>query len=315
MFKEIRRNLRRLEANELAVQVHVDDEGFLDRQCPSQECRFTFKVHGEDWAAKVHEAAHCPFCGGAATSSEWYTQEHIDNLRNIAVEHVRSYIRRGRPSTMPSPLEASNPMRLRIECSQCLCRYAVIGAAFFCPACGYDDARGLFSRTIAGSRNTLAVLSEVRSAVLDRDTAENTVRSLLEHAVQNAVTAFQKYAEALYLHLVPSENPRRNAFQSLLAGSELWREHTGREYSDYLSADEMTSLTLAFQQRHLLAHTQGIVDQAYITNSGDTSYRVGQRIVITEPTVSRYLDVIQELADGIPQCTDECMSQRSVKDL
>ena len=312
MFEEIRRNLRRVEANELAVQVEVDDEGFLDRQCPSQECRFTFKVYGEDWVAKVHETAHCAFCGGVATSSEWYTQEHIDNLRNIAVAHVRSHISRGRPSTIPLLVEASNPMRLKIECSYCKCRYAVIGAAFFCPACGQDDAEVLFSLTMSGIRKAMHELSGIKASISDPDTAEIVGRSLVENAVQNAVTAFQKYVEALYLRLIPEGKLRRNAFQQLDQGSKLWRSATSMEYSAYLTVDEINTLLRAFQQRHLLAHTQGIVDQDYITKSGDTSYCVGQRIVISESAATRYLGIIQKLADSMLRCTEERLASDEV---
>ena len=51
-----------------------------------------------------------------------------------------------------------------------------------------------------------------------------------------------------------------------------------------------------FQQRHLLAHRQGLVDEDYISRSGDTSYRVGQRLVIRETAVRECLTLIEKLA-------------------
>jgi plasmid maintenance system antidote protein VapI len=63
----------------------------------------------------------------------------------------------------------------------------------------------------------------------------------------------------------------------------------------------MSDLTRRFQQRHLLAHTGGIVDQDYITRSGDSSYAVGQRIVVRENAVRELLTILRKLTDGMSQ--------------
>ena len=64
--------------------------------------------------------------------------------------------------------------------------------------------------------------------------------------------------------------------QNLAEGSNLWCAAFGRHYSTHLDATELAAMTRAFQQRHLLAHTQDLVDQDYIARSGDTAYRPGQ---------------------------------------
>jgi DNA-binding IclR family transcriptional regulator len=58
-------------------------------------------------------------------------------------------------------------------------------------------------------------------------------------------------------------------------------------------------LKRGFQQRHLLAYTQGLVDQDYIVRSGDTSYRPGQRLVVREAAVRECLDLVEKLAAGM----------------
>jgi hypothetical protein len=54
-----------------------------------------------------------------------------------------------------------------------------------------------------------------------------------------------------------------------------------------------------FQQRHLLAHQQGIVDANYITRSGDTSYATGQRLIIQPNVVLEFADLIEKLGQEI----------------
>ena len=337
MFDEMIRELRRLEGtHQMPVSIQADDDGYFDRQCPAEECMFEFKVHVEDWLGKVHERAVCPFCGHSAGSDDWNTPQQSEHFKEAAIAHIDQRLGRamrrdaerwnrrqprdsfvsitmkveGRPRHVLLPAAAADPMRLRIECPQCKCRYAVIGAAFFCPACGRNDAEVTLSLAIAGIRGALDALPEVRAAVSDRDAAENTVRFLIEHGLQSAVTAFQRYAEALYSQLVSAPKPRRNVFQNVAEGSDLWCNATGKQYSGYLTSAEMSVLKRAFQQRHLLAHTQGIVDQDYIANTGDTSHQPGQRLVLREAAVRYYLECIEKLAGDMLKDTKDCLVPR-----
>jgi hypothetical protein len=61
----------------------------------------------------------------------------------------------------------------------------------------------------------------------------------------------------------------------------------------------MKLLTRCFQQRHLLAHTQGIVDADYLARTGDTSYRLGQRIIVKEASLRNFVDLVEQLAAGL----------------
>lgn len=113
------------------------------------------------------------------------------------------------------------------------------------------------------------------------------------------MTAFQRFAESLYDLCPNARAARRNAFQSLGEGSDLWFAAAGKRYSDYLDTAEMNLLSRAFQQRHLLAHTQGLIDQDYITRSGDSSYRPGQRLVLRQSAVREAVALIEKLASGM----------------
>ncbi len=329
MFDELIGELRRLERpHTISVPIAADAEGYLDKECPSTQCLFQFKVHETDWAEKVRdEESFCPFCGHTATSDKWWTQEQIEYAKTVALAQVQQRIRGAmrlgadrwnrnqkhnsffritmnvdnKPQSVMLPLSAAEPMRLKITCPTCTCRYAVIGSAFFCPACGHNAADLMFTQAINGIRNALGAISQVRSAIADRDTAETTARLLVENSLQNAVTAFQRYAEILYAHFPSMPTPRRNAFQSLREGSELWLSASGKSYAAYLRDDELHFLVRLFQQRHLLAHTQGVIDDDYVIRTGDATYQVGQRVVIREAAVRDCLAIIEKLIAGMAQ--------------
>ena len=259
------REIRRLGGGQqIPVSVPSDAEGYFDRECPSGECLFQFKVHEEDWLNIVRdEEFFCPFCRHNAPSDQWLTQEQLKCVENAVVSHIHQRVGRAmerdanrwnrqqpqdsfftitmkvdnRPQHVSLPPAAAKPMQLKIKCTECACRYAVIGAAFFCPACGNNAAELVFGQSLNGVRGALSVLAEVHAAVADRDTAETLVRLITENGLQNAVTAFQRYAEAIYAKLPDLPKARRNVFQNLAEGSYLWYAATGKQYSDYLDPD------------------------------------------------------------------------------
>ena len=327
MFEETQRFLRSLEnTTEVSVPMEDDDDGYFDRECPSEECLFQFKMLSEDWQkAKANERLHCPACGHTDHSDRWWTQQQVEHMQAAAVAEVKGGLSKAlksdasrfnrrqpkggflsitmkvdsRPQHVMLPPTATDPMESKIACPACDCRYAVIGAAYFCPACGHSAAEQVFDQTIGGIRQTLAALDQVRAAMPDRDTAEIAARLVIENGFQNAVTAFQRVVEALFEDLPSPPKARRNAFQNLPEGSDLWLKATGRSYSDHLDVASLAELGRAFQQRHLLAHRQGLVDQEYVTKSGDTRHRPGQRLVVRPEAVTQAVKLIEALVTGL----------------
>ncbi len=76
----------------------------------------------------------------------------------------------------------------------------------------------------------------------------------------------------------------------------LWRQASGKGYEDMLPPEEFAALECHFQQRHLFAHRDGIVDDAYIAKTHDGTYSVRQRIVLREASVLSLADLVMRLA-------------------
>ena len=199
---------------------------------------------------------------------------------------------KGGRDAVPVPVAAAEPMRLRTKCESCGCRYSYVGAAYFCPSCGKNSATHTFAQTLNTIR-TAARLGATLRETLGPDEAEVMIRSLLEKAMQDTVMSFQRLAEQLYDQR--GNTARRNAFQNLEAGSALWEAEIGAGYAHILDAAAINSLGIYFQQRHFLAHQQGIVDTDYVIRSTDTTYAVGQRLVIRETAVLEFADLVEKL--------------------
>lgn len=328
MFNNTRRELKKLDKFSLAISIPLDKDSYFDRRCPSEACQADFKVLMEDWKQKVSDTqVFCPVCREEAQSTEWNTPDQREYIRQVGINHIRGIIgqalsqdaqdfnRRQRPGfinismsykpgtpVMIVPISAAEELRQKFTCELCGCRYLSLGAAFFCPACGHNSAESTFSQTIEAVQKSLAALPAIREAVqaaADADAARNTTREILENSMGRMVGAFQRIAEALFERTpaATTTRHRKNVFQNLTEGSALWCAATGKGYEDLITSAEMADLLRLFQQRHLLAHCEGIVDQDYINKSGDTTYAVGQRLVIREGAVSRLAELVTKLTE------------------
>lgn len=324
MFKNLQRELSRIgRITEISVPLEYDAEGYFDRECPSEVCLFPFKVHSEDWKAIVRdEEVFCPSCRHAAPAKSWHTAAQVEaakayalgtitNAMNKAMRADASESKRKARNSFLSitldmkggrdrvlvPIAAADPMRLQTKCEACNCRYSYVGAAYFCPSCGENSATHTFSQTMATIR-TAAGVGETLKGVLSRDEAENMTRALLEKAMQDAVMSFQRLCEQLYERRT-GRSAQRNAFQRLDTGSQLWMAEVGATYDQMIDSASLEKLKMYFQQRHLLSHQQGIVDQDYITRSGDQSYAIGQRLVVRESAVLDFADTVERLGNAL----------------
>lgn len=333
MFEEVIREIRRMNRDgQITVSIETDSDGYIDQVCPSPQCEFGFKVHMEDRDEKINDGVmFCPRCGHKDDAQEWFPSEQQQYFEKAAYAHIGRKINRamrtdarrfnqkqpkdgfirmtlsvgGQPLPIALPPAAAEPMQMKAICSKCFCRYAVVGAAFFCPACGHNDIKQMFYSSLNRCRGTLDQIPKLPTEVSDRDATKNATDVFIEHALLNAVTAFQKYAEDLYQDLLKISEIPQNGFQRLIEGSTLWHSATGKQYSDYISGAELATLTLAFQQRHLFAHNNGIVDQKYLDRSGDTSYQLGQRIVLQEKRVREYIYLVRKLASCMEETAQE----------
>lgn len=335
MFDHLIRQIKKLEEGmSLSIDLPIDDAGYLDRRCPSVECQFAFKVLFEDWREKVNDDyVYCPLCRYEQPAAEWNTQEQTEYIESFAIaflhetindamqEDARRFNRQQKPgfinlslSVRPGsrpfilPIEAAGAIQQRLACESCGCRYAVVGAAFFCPACGHNSVITTFDQTIETVHRVIGQIASVRQLLIgsfDEDTAHNSTRTMIEDSITRLVGAFQQFSEALFNTLQNASNirQRKNVFQNLAESSALWRNATGKGYEDLLTASELHELGELFQRRHLIAHRNGIVDQEYIDKSGDRTYAIGQRLVIKETTVLRLANLLAKLSSELRTLT------------
>lgn len=313
---------------EIPITFLSDEKGYFDRECPNENCLYTFKVNMEDWKEKVSDdEVHCPMCGHIDTADKWWTQEQLESMQEIAASYAMSMITKEldkafgklarstrnnkflkityKPSRkitfQNNPIGQSEEWETDITCEKCGTRYSVIGSAYFCPCCGHNSAVSAFNESTDSIEKMLKSLPEMKQLLTEsygRDKAETMCRGLLESSLGDIVSSFQKFASCHYDKLT-GEISRVNDFQIVEKGSQLFKDATGKGYEEWLSDKELHDMNMFFQRRHLIEHNNGMVDQKYVDKSGDNSYVIGQRLVVKESDAYALLAIIKKLAIGL----------------
>lgn len=328
MFEELLKELKRLEQTKsVSIPIESDEKGYADKQCPAENCEFLFKVHEDDWENIFKdEAVWCPLCRHEATADHWYSKAQIEHAKAEALAMINGRINQamrtdarkfnqrqprksfisismevkgGSRRTHMIPASAAELMQLDITCEKCSARFSVIGSAYFCPACGHNSVLQTFSdsiRKIRAKKDNVSIVREAITQATGKDEAELTCRSLIESCLSDGVVAFQKYCDGMH---EPYGKPPMNTFQRLDQGSDCWKKAIGKGYEDWLSADEIASLIILLQKRHLLAHYEGIVDARYIQKSNDNTYKEGQRIVVSGNDIDVLILLIEKISSEI----------------
>ena len=323
MFDDLLREISKLNQPQLvSIPMEIDDEGYLDRRCPAEECGAAFKVLFTDWRDTVSdERAWCAICGEAQEATEFNTPDQLRQIKEQAVAHLsgqlndamrrarKPIIRSGflsmtwsyKPGTRPMVVmaQAAPLMTQHSTCEACGVLYASVGAAFFCPACGHNSARTTYAGALATVRALMDLADRMPEVIEDRDAAADAARHMAENTLVRVWSSFQRFAEATYNALPDTTPPPRNAFQNLKLSAKLWRDAIGKAYREMLDAAEHRDLVRLVQARHVLAHQDGIVDAEYLALSGDHRYAVGQRLVVTPAEVRRLASLTEKLAAAL----------------
>lgn len=332
MFDKLLNELKKLDGMKISIPIEPDEDGYIDRECPDKDCLFQFKVKDEDWTNIFkNESVFCPMCGNESTSDTFATTEQVENATEQGTEYIlgkldkalkdgaRDFNRRQQrdgfitmrmsvkgttPERFILPISAKEKFERKINCEKCNVRYAVIGSAFFCPNCGHNSVEKTFNDTIDTIVSSIKNIKVIRDAIskISKDEAEMTCRSLIEKGLLDCVVAFQRFNDIVYKRQKNAKDKIPfNAFQKLDIGETLWKDILNESYSDWLDDKELERLNILFQRRHILQHTEGLVDQMYLNKTKESKYKLGQRIVVKEKDVLELVGYIKKLIQTLKE--------------
>jgi hypothetical protein len=169
----------------------------------------------------------------------------------------------------------------------------VYGVFAFCPDCGQHNSLQILDTNlvIIGKLLDLAEGAEPELAT-----------KLVENALEDCVSAFDGFGRELcriYMARSPTTRLDRWTFQSLDAVRSNIQDFAGIDLSTLVPSSDWSAAVIGFQKRHLVAHKMGVVDQGYITKTGDIRYAIGRKVDISASEVRDLTRIIKVLAEHI----------------
>lgn len=325
MFENLLNELNNMNGSLISIDIPIDDNGYIDRQCPNDECRNFFKVKFEDWKNIINdEIVYCPICKYKAPAIEWNTPEQTEYIKSYGIKVIQNKIgeaikkdannfnKRQKPSLISMSLEykpgdtiitippsVAKELEQYYYCKKCKCRYSYLGTAYFCPACGTENTIDNINEWLSNIDNFINKYEKIENALITTLSEENVksyLSQIMEEHYCKIVTIFQKYSEYLFYNYTNSEEIKfkKNIFQNLDESSKKWKELTGKSFEDILDKAKYREIKEHFQKRHLLTHTAGIIDENFIKKVNNKNYILGNRILITLESLNEFVTLIRE---------------------
>jgi hypothetical protein len=308
--------LRRL-GDSISVPIPADDKGFTGRECPREECEGYFKIQSGTGLKGHKLPCHCPYCGHTAGQDHFWTKAQIEYAKSIAIREISDAIHKdlkalefdhkpkgafgiGISMTVkrerPTPIHYYREEHLETEivCINCTLRYSVYGVFAFCPDCGQHNSLQILEKNLEVAGKLLDLAMGAETSLADR---------LIENALEDCVSAFDGFGRELCrIHAKKAHDPTRVeklSFQDLEGARTNVLDLFGTDLAAKLAPDEWRTAVMGFQKRHLVAHKMGVVDQKYITKTGDTQSVAGRKLVIGADEVREFARILSTLAQRL----------------
>ena len=296
------RNLDRL-GKQLSIPINADEDGYLGRECPVEECLGYFKIT-PGTGIKGPAPCHCPYCGHSGDSNTFFTQEQIEYAKSIALRQFTDALHQDLKSMefnhpprggfgigislkvtqgARHPIQHYREKELETEviCDACTLRYAIYGVFGWCPDCGIHNSVQILSKNFELARKELSLAETV-----EKDLADH----LIGDALENVVSAFDGFGREICLR-----KGFEIRFQNLPGARRNVQEKFGFDFADGLTAEQWQYVSRVFQKRHLLAHKMGVIDDEYVQRANDPGAVAGRKVQVSPNEVRSSIETIEIL--------------------
>lgn len=269
----------------------------------------------------------CPYCGhdddddeflfrddikAAQQYIEWAVMQDVgEHFDNLAKDFNRSMKRTG-GGLFELSMKVQRPKKSRpfawredllrdIDCDICGRSYGVYAIGLYCPDCGAPNLKTHFQREAELIEQQIALAQEMSS----RGKQELAYR-LMGNAHEDVLTAFEAYQKVVYRHLVRLRIPERvdklltkraigNRFQNIARARELWH-NLSLDPLNFLSEDELTTLALNVEKRHVVGHNLSLADQAYLDAAqAEEHEQLGRTVQLLGKDISRFTELCRQI--------------------
>lgn len=291
------KHLRNLKSR-FSIDINPDEDGFVGRQCPEPECEGYFKIQLGKGLNGENLPCHCPYCGHKADADNSFTKAQIEYAEWVALREFTGTLLRDlesvkfghRPSDgfgiglgMKITGQATqlsrymeNKLETEVVFNRCKLRYTIYGLFEFCPDCAVHNSLQILKKNL----ELVIKLSDLA------ETQERLIaQQLVENALEDCVSASDGLGrEACRVYSSKAVRPEKAfeiRFQNVVAARERVKEQFALDFAATIEPVDLAHILRAFQKRHLLSHKIRVIDEEYLSATGESSSLLGRKVSIT----------------------------------
>ena len=315
----------------IRLSMPADDARHFGRRCPS--CKRLFRMHVDDYEPLPdHLRLTCPYCRAEEEHSEFMTEQQEQRALAAAGEYAQQFAvgklddifrdmaRRtnarggairmsysgGSKTASPRPLPLITeeaPIRER-TCASCESRYAVFGEHVACPVCGPLAPRVIAQDALEAQGAALDVFVHVPAEVLDQLREAGALERTAGNTLGSVVSILETFLKETFLDRVPAGDAliagKGNVFQRLDNAAQLYHDNCGIDLPALLARASWNRLSLFYGIRHLLTHTNGIVDAKHVMRFPAHRVPIGQRVSVSLDDAREGVQLARTLVSAVP---------------
>lgn len=301
--------------NRIPITIKADEDGFIGRECPVEQCEGYFKVTPGTGLQGENLPCHCPYCGHIGGHGTFWTKEQIEYAQSIAVRKITDAVfkdlksmefeskprggfgiefslkvKPGRP--VPIRYYREKQLETTVVCEHCCLKYAIYGVFAYCPDCGVHNSKQILHKNLELSAKEIDLSNQ----------ADDEMKNfLLNAALENVVSAFDGFGREIIrvrAHLSSNEDEAiKIRFQNLESARRNILRLFGIDIYNSISSKQWEFLINEFNKRHLFAHKMGVIDEDYKRNTNDTEAVVGHKVTINPEEIVTLITLIKSLSN------------------
>jgi hypothetical protein len=249
-------------------------------------------THPDDVKAALKVVEHAAFSDVEAEFARMFGALNRSQSRNSLVR-IEAKVRQ---TPRPTPRFSRNDLLRDLVCDHCGRDYGVFAIGLFCPDCGAPNLRLHFAREAD------LVRRQVDLADAQTEANHELAYRLLGNAHEDVLTAFEATLKTVYLYGIAQQaadsvfKPVKNDFQNV--------EFAQRRFAELaidpfycLNAEELATLKLNIQKRHIIGHNLGVMDEKFAEHAEDA--RLGETVRLVGEEVRLFAELGQRVVNEL----------------
>jgi hypothetical protein len=258
-------------------------------------------THPDDKQAALKIVEHAAISDVEAELARMFGSLNRSQSRNSMIR-IETKVRQ---TPRPTPRFSREDLLRDLVCDHCGRDYGVYAIGLFCPDCGAPNLRLHFAREAD------LVRRQVDLADAQTEANHELAYRLLGNAHEDVLTACEATLKTVYLYGVTRQATDgvawklvKNDFQNVEFAQKRFAELSIDPFS-CLNAEELATLKLNIQKRHIIGHNLGVMDEKFAEHAedarlGETVHLVGEEVRLFAELGQRVVNELDSWLGGRP---------------